>query len=84
MDPLARAAQSDKNANAFAKGVTARRAHCCSGGGAERDRTANLRVANAALSQLSYGPTNQSSYGLTNQLSYGPTNRLVLSGGATR
>ena len=25
-------------------------------GGAERDRTANLRVANAALSQLSYGP----------------------------
>ena len=26
-------------------------------GGAERDRTANLRVANAALSQLSYGPT---------------------------
>ena len=26
------------------------------GGGAERDRTANLRVANAALSQLSYGP----------------------------
>ena len=28
-------------------------------GGAERDRTADLRVANAALSQLSYGPTSR-------------------------
>ena len=26
--------------------------------GADRDRTGNLRVANAALSQLSYGPGN--------------------------
>ena len=40
--------------------LTDRRWHSASGcgrtGGAERDRTANLRVANAALSQLSYGP----------------------------
>ncbi len=26
-------------------------------GGAEEDRTLDLRIANAALSQLSYGPT---------------------------
>ena len=26
-------------------------------GGAEEDRTPDLRIANAALSQLSYGPT---------------------------
>jgi hypothetical protein len=30
-------------------------------GGAERDRTAGLLVANEALSQLSYSPTNDSS-----------------------
>lgn len=29
---------------------------CMSFGGAERDRTADLDVANVALSQLSYGP----------------------------
>src|SRR3990172_11671078 len=32
-------------------------------GGAERDRTANLCVANAALSQLSYGPEGKTRYG---------------------
>ena len=32
------------------------RAVCCRPIGADRDRTGNLRVANAALSQLSYGP----------------------------
>ncbi len=28
-------------------------------GGAEEDRTPDLRIANATLSQLSYGPTRQ-------------------------
>ena len=32
---------------------------CCFIGGAERDRTADLLVANEALSQLSYSPTPQ-------------------------
>jgi hypothetical protein len=31
-------------------------------GGAERDRTADLLVANEALSQLSYSPTTSISY----------------------
>jgi hypothetical protein len=46
-----------ENANAVAieDRVTGR---CVEAGGAERARTADLRVANAALSQLSYGPVN--------------------------
>ncbi len=30
-------------------------------GGAEEDRTPDLRIANATLSQLSYGPVNENS-----------------------
>ncbi|CCC96350.1 protein of unknown function [Azospirillum baldaniorum] len=34
--------------------------HCLGGiGGAEEDRTPDLRIANASLSQLSYGPTHR-------------------------
>lgn len=39
--------------------------HCLEGGfgGAEEDRTPDLRIANASLSQLSYGPTLKSGGG---------------------
>jgi hypothetical protein len=40
-------------------------------GGAEGDRTPDLRIANATLSQLSYGPDAAQSYGQREELSSG-------------
>ena len=48
-------------------------------GGASRDRTDDLRVANATLSQLSYGPLR--SLGEPRGLDARPTDRLVGLGG---
>src|SRR4030095_14857656 len=48
-------------------------------GGAERDRTANLCVANAALSQLSYGPSS----GIEERGRYGEPAGVATTGGPT-
>ena len=49
-------------------------------GGEEEDRTPDLRIANAALSQLSYPPTKPQFYitaqSISNRTSFGQGNRM--------
>jgi len=48
-------------------------------GGAEEDRTPDLRIANASLSQLSYGPTRRRTKGAS-----GVARLLSIGGGAVK